>query len=1029
MTASPLKRSAMCPDLGRTDVRVDHRHPHSPELKVTDEAATASTVNTSTNNIAATSSSSSPPVRCDATPDSIQVSSRSSAPPLEPAVFPATSDSIVVVASAMTRSNSTSDNTITDPNMKEDTSERTPPPSLPPPTQSSPSYENRVFSNITGDASPREWPQLHEVEMEISKEHSKVVSLLESLSAHILRLTHLNRKSISAAHKHHMPLVSSAIDTSKGYCRPCGDDQSATNGFYSRTPEDQPVASAHNNSSHKMQDLLSLSSSYQKDMLSLLSTSSQRDIQLQPHRPAAQNSPLSNGHSKKEGPHNGNHEGGHGSSSSRDCVFAESKGDPRYLPPPYPLRRWDSLTRKHYPHASIRDSFSSSTAAAASTTTTTTTTTTTSNSDGNPRLFPLQISTQSNGTTTHSFPLSAPPMDGSGRMTLPPPISSAASFSDGHRRDLFPSTPPATSAGAAKPNYHYQYYTRPVYRERSASSSSTSNYPNDRYLGNHKYGRTFPEDCKHHNNTSQREDSSVILPPMRRYSESVAGPTNSTTTSAANNTSQEANKNSNGNDGPGENYGQGLQRHFHRYPHQAPPPPPATTTIIANTNNNNSNNGSSSSSNNNGTYTGICGNSSSSGSSSCRAAATFGSMKMIGPTKGTFYVTGSRSRSQANKMPYHQSSLSNITSGNGSMVGTHNNGHTGLANANTNGSSPSTATPATGNQPIPTKRPLSDFNFFCRDARKLIVEESPSYTKEEVNRELGRAWAQLDKETRMYYRDLYVRDKSRYQKQQQKKEGAKNSSSNSSEDGAQMGPGNNTKKGQEIDSSTDAASGVGGGDSLMVQNIVKVIDPAPMHIQNSIRTVLRQLGASNNLVHNSNGDRNSPNSSNGSSYTNGNSNGSNAAAASSRYHQTSTDQTMMMGRSPHVEYGYKRKYSQAEAAWGLKSGNYVATAASSSANRQSHHYRYEHQSHHYNHPQQEPARPLGHSVGPDHHSHTSSHRNGAVSARPGDEYSTGPSSCANDKGYETRNGGAAYNSNKYHKSQNSELSEFKRYLA
>ncbi|KAJ2824384.1 high mobility group [Coemansia erecta] len=61
-----------------------------------------------------------------------------------------------------------------------------------------------------------------------------------------------------------------------------------------------------------------------------------------------------------------------------------------------------------------------------------------------------------------------------------------------------------------------------------------------------------------------------------------------------------------------------------------------------------------------------------------------------------------------------------------------------------------------------TKRPLSDFNFFCRDARKLVVEVHPEYTKEQVNKELGRIWSMLDGQSRQYYRSLYVQDKQRY---------------------------------------------------------------------------------------------------------------------------------------------------------------------------------------------------------------------------------------------------------------------------
>ncbi|KAI7833046.1 high mobility group box domain-containing protein, partial [Kickxella alabastrina] len=61
-----------------------------------------------------------------------------------------------------------------------------------------------------------------------------------------------------------------------------------------------------------------------------------------------------------------------------------------------------------------------------------------------------------------------------------------------------------------------------------------------------------------------------------------------------------------------------------------------------------------------------------------------------------------------------------------------------------------------------TKRPLSDFNFFCRDARKLVVEAHPEYTKEQVNKELGRIWSILDHSSRQYYREMYAQDKQRY---------------------------------------------------------------------------------------------------------------------------------------------------------------------------------------------------------------------------------------------------------------------------
>ncbi|KAJ1800982.1 high mobility group [Coemansia sp. RSA 2399] len=60
------------------------------------------------------------------------------------------------------------------------------------------------------------------------------------------------------------------------------------------------------------------------------------------------------------------------------------------------------------------------------------------------------------------------------------------------------------------------------------------------------------------------------------------------------------------------------------------------------------------------------------------------------------------------------------------------------------------------------KRPLSDFNFFCRDARKLVVEAHPEYTKEQVNKELGRIWSLLDSVSRQHYRQMYIQDKQRY---------------------------------------------------------------------------------------------------------------------------------------------------------------------------------------------------------------------------------------------------------------------------
>ncbi|KAJ2867083.1 hypothetical protein GGH94_001062 [Coemansia aciculifera] len=59
------------------------------------------------------------------------------------------------------------------------------------------------------------------------------------------------------------------------------------------------------------------------------------------------------------------------------------------------------------------------------------------------------------------------------------------------------------------------------------------------------------------------------------------------------------------------------------------------------------------------------------------------------------------------------------------------------------------------------KRPLSDFNYFCRDARKLIVESHRDYTKEQVNRELGRIWSMLDIKWRQHYRALYTQNKQR----------------------------------------------------------------------------------------------------------------------------------------------------------------------------------------------------------------------------------------------------------------------------
>ncbi|KAJ1943689.1 high mobility group [Linderina macrospora] len=63
---------------------------------------------------------------------------------------------------------------------------------------------------------------------------------------------------------------------------------------------------------------------------------------------------------------------------------------------------------------------------------------------------------------------------------------------------------------------------------------------------------------------------------------------------------------------------------------------------------------------------------------------------------------------------------------------------------------------------LSAKRPLSDFNFFCRDARKLVVEAHPEYTKEQVNKELGRIWSVLDKNSRQHYRVMYIQDKMRY---------------------------------------------------------------------------------------------------------------------------------------------------------------------------------------------------------------------------------------------------------------------------
>ncbi|KAJ2451050.1 hypothetical protein EV183_003868 [Coemansia sp. RSA 2336] len=72
------------------------------------------------------------------------------------------------------------------------------------------------------------------------------------------------------------------------------------------------------------------------------------------------------------------------------------------------------------------------------------------------------------------------------------------------------------------------------------------------------------------------------------------------------------------------------------------------------------------------------------------------------------------------------------------------------------------APPLADAKPTAAKRPLSDFNFFCRDARKLVVEAHPAFTKEEVNRELGRIWAVLDTQSRQYYRSLHLQDKQRY---------------------------------------------------------------------------------------------------------------------------------------------------------------------------------------------------------------------------------------------------------------------------
>ncbi|ORX68669.1 hypothetical protein DL89DRAFT_323550 [Linderina pennispora] len=75
---------------------------------------------------------------------------------------------------------------------------------------------------------------------------------------------------------------------------------------------------------------------------------------------------------------------------------------------------------------------------------------------------------------------------------------------------------------------------------------------------------------------------------------------------------------------------------------------------------------------------------------------------------------------------------------------------------------PSTASMGKPAITLSAKRPLSDFNFFCRDARKLVVEAHPEYTKEQVNKELGRIWSVLDKNSRQHYRSMYIQDKLRY---------------------------------------------------------------------------------------------------------------------------------------------------------------------------------------------------------------------------------------------------------------------------
>ncbi|KAJ1676016.1 hypothetical protein EV182_000085 [Spiromyces aspiralis] len=146
-----------------------------------------------------------------------------------------------------------------------------------------------------------------------------------------------------------------------------------------------------------------------------------------------------------------------------------------------------------------------------------------------------------------------------------------------------------------------------------------------------------------------------------------------------------------------------------------------------------------------------------------------------------------------------------------------------------------TETTGVASQPT-VKRPLSDFNFFCRDARKLIVETSPNYTKEEVNRELGRAWSRLDQATRKYYRDLYIRDKTRYHAEQYRPRTTVEAMSPSSltDDGGTNKTGFPPQ--QQAEEARISPGSGGRGHS----------EPAPLHIRLAIVRVLKLLATVSN---------------------------------------------------------------------------------------------------------------------------------------------------------------------------------------